>query len=356
MILVESGIGGLEVYAISYDFTNEVPEAPLAAGVVTMLERVKPIRLAEARAAQTRLAGLTVVTPVVTYHAAPAGKLVRLKLENLQPIGSFKLRPVGNAVLASTREQLARGIYTSSSGNSALGVAWMARGLGIDATAVVPANAPEAKLEKLRELGARIQMISVEQWWQAIRTGSLGDASGLYIDAVRNPACLAGDATVGLEILEQYPDVEAIFVPFGGGGLACGVACAVREVNPKVKIIACELETAQPCKAALAAGGPVETAPDAGFISGVGFSTVLPEMWPLVSTYVDGAITVSIAEVVNAIRLMVEHNRVVAEGAGAIPVAAALSGRYEFSRVCAVVSGGNLDNGALTKILQGAVP
>jgi threonine dehydratase len=321
-----------------------------------MLERVQPISLAEARAAQARLADLTLVSPVVTCPGAPAGKRVRLKLENLQPIGSFKLRPVGNAVLARTREQLARGIYTSSSGNSALGVAWMARELGITATAVVPANAPESKLEKLRQLGARIEMISVEQWWRAIRTGSLGDQAGTYIDAVRDPACLAGDATVGLEILEQYPDVEAIFVPFGGGGLACGIACAVREMNPKVKIVACELETAQPCKAALAAGRPVETVHDAGFISGVGFSTVLPEMWPLISAYVDDAITVTIAEVVEAIKLMVEHNRIVAEGAGAIPVAAALSGRYGFSRVCAVVSGGNLDNGALTKILQGAVP
>lgn len=321
-----------------------------------MLKQVRPIGLSEARAAQLRLAGLTLVTPVVPCHAAPAGKSLRLKLESLQPIGSFKLRPVGNAVLASTREQLARGIYTSSSGNSALGVAWMARELGITATAVVPANAPEAKLEKLRQLGARIEMISVEQWWQAIRSGSLGDQAGTYIDAVRDPACLAGDATVGLEILEQYPDVEAIFVPFGGGGLACGIACAVREVNPKVKIIACELETAQPCKAALAAGGPVETAHDAGFISGVGFSTVLPEMWPLVRGYVDEAITVTIEEAVEAIKLMVAHNRIVAEGAGAIPVAAALSGRYEFSRVCAVVSGGNLDSSALTKILQGVVP
>src|SRR6185312_15962745 len=166
-----------------------------------MLERVQPIRLAEAQAAQARLADLTLRTPVVACHAAPPGKFVRLKLENLQPIGSFKLRPVGNAVLASTRERLARGIYTSSSGNSALGVAWMARELGITATAVVPANAPEAKLEKLRQLGARIEMISVEQWWRAIRSGSLGDQAGVYIDAVRNPACLAGDATVGLEIL-----------------------------------------------------------------------------------------------------------------------------------------------------------
>jgi threonine dehydratase len=321
-----------------------------------MLERVQPVTLSDIQAARTRLAGQSLITPVVACHAAPAHKTVRLKLENLQPIGSFKLRPIGNAVLSRTPAQLAAGIYTSSSGNSALGVAWMARQLGITATAVVPANAPEAKLEKLRRLGARIDMRSVAQWWNAIRVGELAEQEGVYIDAVRDPACLAGDGTVGLEILEQFPDVEAIFVPFGGGGLACGIACGIRAIHPKVKVIACELETAHPCKAALAAGSPVETPHDPGFVSGVGFGSVLPEMWPLVSSLVDGVITVTLAEVANAIKVMVENNRVVAEGAGAIPVAAALSGRYEYSRVCAVVSGGNIDSSALSTILQGRVP
>jgi threonine dehydratase len=321
-----------------------------------MLERVQPVALSDILAARLRLSGEALVTPVVGCHAAPSGKTVRLKLENLQPIGSFKLRPIGNAVLARPPAQLAAGIYTSSSGNSALGVAWMARQLGITGTAVVPANAPEAKLDKLRRLGARIEMLSVEEWWRAIQVGTLPGQEGVYIDAVRDPACLAGDATVGLEILEQFPDVEAIFVPFGGGGLACGIACAIRAIHPKVKVIACELETAHPCKAAFAAGAPVETPHDAGFVSGVGFGTVLPEMWPLISSHVDGVITVTLAEVANAIKVMVENNRVVAEGAGAIPVAAALSGRYEYSRVCAVVSGGNLDNSALSTILQGGVP
>lgn len=321
-----------------------------------MLEKVQPVALGEIQAARARLAGLTLVAPLVACHAVPQQKTVRLKLENLQPIGSFKLRPVGNAVLSRAPAQLAAGICTASSGNSALGVAWMARLLGIAGTAVVPANAPEAKLEKLRLLGARIEMCSVEEWWEAIRAAALSDRHGLYIDAVRDPACLAGDATVGLEILEQFPGVEAIFVPFGGGGLACGIACAVRAIQPDVKIVACELETAHPCKAALAAGGPTETPHDPGFVSGVGFGTVLPEMWPLISSHIDGVITVTLAEVASAIKLMVENNRVVAEGAGAIAVAAALSGRYEYSRVCAVVSGGNLDNAALTTILGGGVP
>jgi threonine dehydratase len=232
----------------------------------------------------------------------------------------------------------------------------MARRLGIAATAIVPVNAPEAKLEKLRRLGTRIDVRPVEEWWQAIRSGTLEGQEGLYIDAVRDPASLAGDATIGLEILAQSPAVQAILIPFGGGGLACGIACAVRALRPDVKIIACELTTAHPLEAAFDAGAPTETPHAPGFVSGVGFGTVLPEMWPLARSLIDQVITVSLTEVAAAIKVMVEHNRVVAEGAGAVSVAAALSGRYTESTVCAVVSGGNLDNSALATILGGNVP
>jgi threonine dehydratase len=321
-----------------------------------MLNEVKPVAMLQIEAARVRLEGLSAVTPIVACGAAPAGKSVLLKLENLQSIGSFKIRPIGNAVLSRTAQDLRSGIYTTSTGNSALGVAFMARRLGISATAVVPANAPEMKLEKLRRLGARIDMRPTEQWWNAIRTGTLEGQDGLYIDAVRNPASLAGDATIGLEILTQAPGVEAILIPFGGGGLACGIACAVRALKPEVKIIACELASAHPLRAAFDAGGPAETPHAPGFVSGVGFGTVLPEMWPLVKAMIDEVITVSLEEVAAAIKLMVEDNHVVAEGAGAVSVAAALSGRYAETKVCAVVSGGNLDSSMLVTILGGEVP
>jgi threonine dehydratase len=321
-----------------------------------MLDEVKPVAMVQIEAARARLEGLSVVSPVVACGAAPDGKAIRLKLENLQPIGSFKIRPIGNAVLARAPAELTSGIYTTSTGNSALGLAWMARRLGIAATAVVPVNAPQAKLEKLRRLGARIDMRPIEEWWQAIRTGALEGQEGVYIDAVRDPASLAGDATIGVEILAQSPDIEAILIPFGGGGLACGIACAVRALNPDVKIIACELASAHPLKAAFDAGVPTETPHAPGFVSGVGFGSVLPEMWPLVKTMIDEVITVSLTEVAAAIKAMVEYNRVVAEGAGAVSVAAALSGRYAETKVCAVVSGGNLDSSMLATILGGHVP
>jgi threonine dehydratase len=321
-----------------------------------MLDEVKPVSMAQIEAARTRLDGLCMLTPLVACDAAPAGKTVRLKLENLQSIGSFKIRPIGNAVLARAPADLAAGIYTTSTGNSALGVAFMARRLGIPATAVVPANAPEAKLEKLRRLGTRIDMRPVEDWWRAIRMGSLEGQQGVYIDAVRDPASLAGDATIGVEILAQAPDTEAILIPFGGGGLACGIACAVRAIRPDVKIIACELTSAHPLEAAFRAGAPAETPHEPGFVSGVGFGTVLPEMWPLLKSLIDGVITVSLDEVAAAIRMMIARNRIVAEGAGAVSVAAALSGRYAEREVCAVVSGGNIDSAALAAILEGRIP
>jgi threonine dehydratase len=321
-----------------------------------LFDAVKPVGRTQIDAARARIEGLSMTTPLVGCDIAPPGKTIRLKLENLQPIGSFKVRPIANAVLSRNRTELNAGIYTTSSGNSALGVAWMARRLGISATAVVPANAPQAKLEKLRRLGARIEVHANDVWWRAIESGTLVDQEGVYIDAVRDPASLAGDATIGSEILEQWPDVEAILIPFGGGGLACGVACAVRALRPDVKIIACELASAHPLQAAFEAGAPTATAHDPGFVSGVGYGTVLPEMWPLLRTMIDEVVTVSLAQVAQTIKLLAENNRIVAEGAGAISVAAALAAQYSHSKVCAVISGGNIDSGVFAEILRGHTP
>ena len=317
---------------------------------------VSAVSLTAVHAARARLASVAERTPVVRCDAAPRGRELFLKLDNLQPIGSFKIRPVGNAVLSRPLAQLRDGLYTCSSGNSAVALAWMARRLGLTATAVVTDNAPEAKLLRLRALGARIVEVPFATWWHAVEVCGLEGEAGTYIDAVRDPAALAGDGTVALEILEQQPGLDAIFTPFGGGALACGVACAVRALNPRIKVIACELESAQPYAAALRAGRVVTTESHPGFVSGIGFHSLLPEMWPLCRDVIDGVLTVSLAEVAAAIRSMAEANKVIAEGAGAVSVAAALSGRHPYARVCAVVSGGNLGNELLTTILMGGVP
>ncbi|HEY2037139.1 MAG TPA: pyridoxal-phosphate dependent enzyme [Steroidobacteraceae bacterium] len=317
---------------------------------------VRAASIADIRAAQARLGNVVLRSPVVPCFARDTRCEIHLKLDNLQPTGSFKVRPVGNAVLARPAESLRAGIYTVSSGNSALAVAYLARRLGIAASAIVSAGAPRAKLEGLRALGARILEVPFDAWWRAIESCGMEGESGTYIDAARDPAAIAGDGSLGIEILEQLPQVDAIFTPLGGGALACGIACAVRALNPAVKVIACELESAQPFGAALRAGKVVTTEAHAGFVSGVGFHSLLPEMWPLAQEVIAGAMTVSLAEVAAAIGLLAERNKVIAEGAGAIPVAAALSGRHGFRQVCAVVSGGNLDVAKLCTILAGKVP
>lgn len=308
------------------------------------------------QSARARLAPLGMSAPLATLQATPAGMQVTLKLENLQPVGSFKVRPIGNAML-DRAGALARGVFTCSSGNSGIALAWMARRLGVPATVVVPAaRTPQAKLERLRALGARVIEEPPARWWQVVETTRHEQIDAVYIDAVRDPAALAGSGTVALEILAQLPDLEAIFVPFGGGSLACGVASAVRALKADVRVIACELDSAHPFRAARAAGRVVGTESDPGFVSGVGFGSVLPEMWPLCSELIDGSLLVSLAEVAAAIRSMAEGNKVIAEGAGALPVAAALCGRHGFRRVCAVVSGGNLDRDMLGAILAGRIP
>lgn len=312
---------------------------------------VTAVSLADIDAARARLAPLILRSPLLPCRIGPQGTRVFLKLENLQPLGSFKIRPVGNAVLARPAGAFGAGLYTLSSGNSALAVAWMAKRLGVPATAVISPGAPQVKVAGLRALGAGIVEIPFASWWSAVSARGLEGQPGTYIDAARDPAALAGNGTIGMEILEELPDVEAIFTPFGGGALACGIACAVRALKPGVKIIACELETAQPFSESLRAGRRVTVPSDPGFVSGVGFHALLPEVWPLARELIDGTVTVSLAEVAATIASLAEHNKVIAEGAGAIPVAAALSGRHPYERVCAVVSGGNLDSAMLATIL-----
>lgn len=287
--------------------------------------------------------------------ASPADRSVHLKLENLQPAGSFKLRPIGSALLSRPRDALDAGVHTFSSGNSALALASMAKRMGISATAVVPEGAAESKLALIRSLDARIVYQPFAEWWSAVTSGRCSQSETTYIDAVRDPAAFAGSGTLAAEILEDVPDVEAIFVPFGGGGLACGIANALRAAGSDVRVVICELDTAHPFLSAREAGGPVESPCDPGFVTGVGFGAVLAEMWPVANRLIQDSLTVSLSEVVDAIKLLATGNHVVAEGAGAIPVAAALANRHGFKSVCAVVSGGNLDPALLAKILDGSI-
>lgn len=317
------------------------------------------IPIEEIRAARERIAGSAIRTPLVRFNVEEAPAEIYLKLENLQPIGSFKLRGAGNAIALATPEQLARGVVTASAGNMAQGVAWNARRLGIPCTVIVPDHAPQTKLDAIARLGGRIVKIPFDDWWQIIvthRFDAVEGVEGYFIHPVSERAVIAGNGTIGLEILEDLPDADAIVIPYGGGGLSAGIASAIRALKPDTRIYACEASTAAPLAPSLAAGSPQEVQYTPTFIDGIGGKSLVPEMWPLVRSLLDGSLVVTPEQVAAAIRLLVERNRVVAEGAGAAPVAAALTGSAGTGKVVCVVSGGNIDSAKLAKILEGEVP
>jgi threonine dehydratase len=241
-------------------------------------------------------------------------------------------------------------VYTASAGNMAQGVAWHARRLGIPCTVVVPDHAPQTKLAAIERLGARYIKVPFDEWWQVIVTHRYPGQEGLFVHPVSDPAVMAGNGTIGLEILEDLPDVDAILIPYGGGGLSSGIATAVRALKPDVKVYACEVETSAAFAAALAAGKPTKIDYKASFVDGIGSSAVLEEMWPLARRLLDGSLVSTLTEVAEAIRTLAERQRVIAEGAGAAPVAAALAGKAPGRKIACVVSGGNIDFEKLMKI------
>ena len=322
------------------------------------LERapLEPPTLAEIEAARRRIRNVAVRTPLVRLHAGPEGTEIYLKLETLQPIGSFKIRGAANAMLSASAADLARGALTASAGNMAQGVAWNARALAIPCTVLIPDNAPEAKRSAIERLGARIVPLPFDDWWKVLIERTVPGHDGFFVHPVADRAVIAGNGTIGLEILEDLPDVDAIVVPYGGGGLSTGIASAVKVLRPETRVFAAEVETAAPLSAALRAGAPTEIPYTPSFVDGIGGRGLLAEMWPLVSKLLDGALVQSLSEVAAAIRLLATRNRVIAEGAGATPVAAALSGKAGSGKVVCVVSGGNIDAAKVCRILEGGVP
>lgn len=312
-----------------------------------------PIPLAEIRAARERIAGTVLHSPLIRLNVDNAPAEIYLKLENLQPIGSFKLRGAGNAILLAPPEQLKAGVYTASAGNMAQGVAWHARRLGIPCTVIVPDDAPQTKLDAITRLGGQIIKISHDDWWQIIVTHHFEGVPGLFVHPVSDLAVIAGNGTIGLEILEDLPDVEAVVIPYGGGSLSTGIASAIRALKPDTRLYAAEVETSAALSVALAAGEIRPFNYQSSFVDGIGSSSVLADMWPRVQALLDGSLVSSLHEVAAAIRLIAERNRVIAEGAGAASVAAALAGKAGHGKVVCVVSGGNIDAAKLTKIFRG---
>jgi threonine dehydratase len=314
------------------------------------------IALAEIEAARERLAGTIVRTPLVRLELEDGPAELYLKLENLQPIGSFKLRGAGNAVLLASPEELERGVWTASAGNMAQGVAWWARRRGVRCTVVLPDTAPETKVAAIRRLGADMIPVSFEEWHEVFRTRTFEGLDGLFVHAFSDPAVMAGNGTIGLEIVEDLRDVAVVVAPYGGGGLSSGIAAAVRAVAPSCRVFAAEVATAAPLAASLAAGKPTKVDYTPSFVDGIGSPEVFPEMFELARELLDGSLVAELEDVEDAVRLLAERARVVAEGAGATPVAAALEGAAGGGKVVCVVSGGNIDSSKLSAILAGETP
>lgn len=320
--------------------------------------------LATLRAAHARAAGHALRTPLVRVAPLAGERELWLKLETLQPIGSFKIRGAANAMALAPPGALSAGVCTASAGNMAQGVAWVARALGVPCTVIAPDSAPEAKLEAIGRLGARVIRLPFARWWQVLEERRLDGVDGWFVHPVSDEAVIAGNAGVGLEILEDLPHAAAVLVPYGGGGLACGIAAALRAASASPPVFACEVATAAPLAASFAAGSAQSVTRVPSFVDGIGGNAVLASMWPLARTLLAGTCVVALEHVGAAVRGLVSRARVVAEGAGACAFAVATSpsqvtlaggrpGELPAGPLVCVVSGGNIDAAVLARLLSG---
>jgi threonine dehydratase len=306
--------------------------------------------------ARANMAGIARRTPLWRLDVEVPGACIWLKLETLQPLGSFKIRAALNAIKTADPDALRAGVMAPSAGNFGLGLAFAASALGVPVTIVAPDNAAQTKAAALEALGARVIRVPFATWWQVLTTRRFEGVGGVFFHPVAEAAVIAGNATIGAEILEDLPEPDAIVVPFGGGGLVSGIGSVMRRLKPGVRMIAVESEAGQPAAAALAAGGPATVPYTPSFVDGIGSTTVLEEMWPLVRETVDEAVCASFREIREAIRLLAARHHVIAEGAGAAAVAAALAGRAGGGDIVCIVSGGNIDVSKLAPILKGEEP
>ncbi|HEY1878655.1 MAG TPA: pyridoxal-phosphate dependent enzyme, partial [Caulobacteraceae bacterium] len=305
------------------------------------LDAVRPITLAEIEAARERIAGTILRTPLVRLDLGPQYPDIRLKLENLQPINAYKLRGAANAVALLSEADRAKGVWTISAGNAGQGVAYAARQAGVPCTVVAIETAPKSKLERMKALGASLVLVSYDRAWQALEDRSYPGVEGTFVHPFDDHDFIAGHGSMGLEILEDAPDVKAVVGAIGGGGLVVGVGAAIKAIRPEVKVWGAEPETAAPAARSFEAGS-AQPFPDwtRSFVDGAGGQSMMPRMWERMQGIVDGSIVVTLDQTRAAMRLMADKARVIAEGAGALALAAALTGQAGEGPIVCVVSGG----------------
>lgn len=312
--------------------------------------------LDEITTARTRIAPLVPRTPLVRLDLSLPDRQIFLKLETLSPIGAFKLRPALNALLSRNREALANGVATTSSGNMAYGMAWAADRLGVPMAAYMYSGAPQTKIDGVRRLGGEVRFISMETWWQYVIGADRPAFPELLINPVTDQAVLSGNGSIGMEIVEDLPEVDVVLTPYGGGSMTTGVASAIKALRPEAKVFAIEDENAAPVTAALAAGRIVDIETRPSFIKSIGGPSLVPQLWPVARDLIDGAVSVSLDQVTDAMRLLFAKSKVVAEGAGAASLAAALASDHARGNVVCVISGGNIDAAAYSAVLAGNIP
>jgi threonine dehydratase len=322
----------------------------------TTLEPVRPIELSEIKEARERIAGTVIRTPLVRLELGPNFPDIRLKLENLQPINAYKLRGAANAVAMLSEEERQRGVWTISAGNAGQGVAYAARKAGVPCSVVAIETAPLAKLERMKALGAKLYPVSYDDAWKTLEARSFPGIEGTFIHPFDDHNFIAGHATMGLEILEDAPDATAVICGIGGGGLITGVGSAVKALKADVKVWGAEPETATPAALSFQMGSSqVFKDWKASFVDGAGGQSLFPRMWERMKPVMDGVIVVSLDETKKAMRLMAEKTRVISEGAGALPLAAALTGKAGQGPVVCVVSGGNIDLKKFFELIESVV-
>jgi len=317
-----------------------------------MIEPVRPISRGDIEQARSRIAGTVLRTPLVRLDLGAGAPDIRLKLENLQPTNAYKIRGAANAVARLSDAERARGVWTISAGNAGQGVAYAARQYGIPCTVIAIETAPQTKLDRMRALGATIVPVTYDEAWKAAESHEYAGADGTFIHPFDNHDFIAGHGTMGLEILEDAPDVRTVIAAIGGGGLISGVGSAIKSARPDVAVIGAEPETAAPYAYSLSEGGPRKF-PDwqASFVDGAGGKSVTTRMWQRMRPVTDGTITVTLAQTAEAMRLIAEKTRTIAEGAGALSLAAALTGQAGDGPIVCVVSGGNIDLKAFAEIV-----
>jgi len=310
----------------------------------TTLEPVRPTALSEIRTARERIAKTIVRTPLVRLELGPEFPDIRLKLENLQPINAYKLRGAANAVAALSEADRKHGVWTISAGNAGQGVAYAARAAGAPCTVVVVETAPKSKLKRMEALGARLIPVPYEIAWKALDERSFPGVDGTFIHPFDDDDFIAGHGTMGLEILEDAPDTAAVIASIGGGGLITGVASAIKALKPEIKVFGVEPETAAPAALSFKKDSP-QVFPNwrASFVDGAGGQSMFPRMWERMKPVVDDYLVVTLKQTKNAMRLLAEKARIISEGAGALSVAAALSGEAGKGPIVAIISGGNID-------------